>query len=789
VLNLKEGTPSGPPKRGLSWLVIRWRHVFFVAVLAVYGWSFSAGPLQFDRSLERMFVSGDPILAPFRHFQRTFGGNEVVLAVYHDPALFDSDGSGLRRLEEVGRRLREVEGLRDVFSLDRILGGPSVDLADPTVQRLTELFTGITHGRERTTAALVCLLDNQQPARHAAAVRALHAIMEEPYAGAAAGFVTGEPVLVHEGFSLVESDGRRLSLWTLVLLSGTILVCFRRLRWMVATLLVVHVSICLTEALLAASGLQLTLVSSMLAAIVAVVAIATMVHLIVWFVDQARHADSPSMALWHAIRRVQGPIFWSCVTDAAGFGSLMFAHVSPVRDFGLMTAIGSLIVLVCVFALFPVVTLFRFRLSDLRAGSAPSESFWLRRSIDLVCGYPRRLAAAIALGVIVVGLGSARVETETDFTRNFRADSPIVLAYAQVEEHLGGAGVLEVALPAPRSLTWSYFQSVLRLEERLRDESTGLTKVISLADAVVVGSPVAIESLPTSELRDVAVKAGVQGMRLKMPAFVDSLVALDPDDPDRAWFRIMLRGRERQSVADKLASIRTIRQIIDEEVQWQVNGENEPNAVNARPRQAYLTGYFVLLANLIQSVSQDQWLTFAIATVGVAICLLLAFRNLKLVAIALVPNIIPGFLVLGVMGWSGLKINMGAAMIAAVSMGLTVDSSVHYLTAYLHERSRGASLRTALDHAQQGVGKAALLSTLALMIGFSVLCTSDFIPTVYFGFLVNLAMLGGVAGNLLILPLLLLLWDRGPQQPAAVLSSGIPSAGRDINVAGHTGAD
>jgi len=781
VLTLSEGTPADEPTRGLSWLLIRWRFPLFAAVAAVYGWSLLAGPLQFDRSLERMFVAGDPILAPFHHFQRTFGGNEVVLAVYHDPALFADDGSGLQRLEDLGRRLRAVDGLRDVFSLDRILGGPSVNLADPTVQRLTELFTGITHGHERTTAALVCLLDNQQPARHAAAVRALHSIMQHPYPGASPGFVTGEPVLVHEGFSLVESDGRRLSLWTLVLLSGTILICFRRLRWMVATLLVVHVSIYLTEALLAASGLQLTLVSSMLAAIVAVVAIATMVHLIVWFLHQAPDAGSPAVALGRAIRRVQAPIFWSCVTDAAGFGSLMFAHVSPVRDFGLMTALGSLVVLACVFALFPSVTLFRFSPSALRAGPSASDSIWLRRSVDLVFRYPRRLAAAIALVAIVVGLGSARVETETDFTRNFRADSPIVLAYAQVEENLGGAGVLEIALPAPRSLTWSYLQDVLRLEQRLRQASTGLTKVISLADAVVAGSPVDIASLPTSELRDVAVKAGVQGMRLKMPAFVDSLVAVDPDDPDRAWFRIMLRGRERQSVAEKLASIRAIERIVDGAFEEELarHTDRDPieplmetavkaTSVDARPQKAYLTGYFVLLANLIQSVSQDQWLTFAIATVGVAICLSLAFRNWKLVAIALVPNIIPGFLVLGVMGWSGLKINMGAAMIAAVSMGLTVDSSVHYLTEYLFERSRGATMRAALDHAQQGVGKAALLSTLALMVGFSVLCTSDFIPTVYFGYLVNLAMLGGVAGNLLILPLLLLLWDRDPQPRAAI---------------------
>jgi predicted RND superfamily exporter protein len=110
---------------------------------------------------------------------------------------------------------------------------------------------------------------------------------------------------------------------------------------------------------------------------------------------------------------------------------------------------------------------------------------------------------------------------------------------------------------------------------------------------------------------------------------------------------------------------------------------------------------------------------------------------------------------MGMMGWLGLKINMGAAMIAAVSLGLSVDSSLHYLLSYQTARKAGLSSVAALGEVQQTVGRALVFATLALIIGFSSLCFSEFVPTIYFGALVSLAMLGGLLGNLVLLPLLL----------------------------------
>jgi len=146
--------------------------------------------------------------------------------------------------------------------------------------------------------------------------------------------------------------------------------------------------------------------------------------------------------------------------------------------------------------------------------------------------------------------------------------------------------------------------------------------------------------------------------------------------------------------------------------------------------------------------------------------MLLAFRSLPLALVALVPNALPILMVMGVMGWLGLKINMGAAMIAAVSLGLSVDSSIHYITGFRRARQSGLTVLQALTHVQQEVGRALFFSTLALIVGFTSLLLSQFVPTIYFGALVSLSMLGGLAGNLLVLPLLLSLITRDRTEDA-----------------------
>jgi hypothetical protein len=361
----------------------------------------------------------------------------------------------------------------------------------------------------------------------------------------------------------------------------------------------------------------------------------------------------------------------------------------------------------------------------------------------------------VLLAVVAV-FGMFQTEVETDFTKNFRSDSDIVTAYRVVENHLGGAGSCDLVIPAPHTLDWDFLSQVAdlshqidrELEARYGQRSSAINRSLSLATAV--------ETLAELESKDAAASAAacrltLPAMRWMMPEFYAALHGRDPID-GRRYLRVMLRVPEQQSASDKKELIKRLERLGD---------EHFPGTK--------VTGYFVLLSTLIDSVTRDQWLTFGIAVVGIGFLMWVAFRDLRLALIALVPNLLPVIVMIGLLGWlrvlvwPDLKVNIGVAMIAAVSMGLSIDSSIHYISGF-QRASRHLDFTAALTTVQRSVGQAMVLSTLALIVGFTVLATSEFVPTIYFGVLVSLTMLGGLLGNLVILPVLLRIDDARRRQ-------------------------
>lgn len=750
-------------ERFIRWIVaVRWPLFGVAVLLAVCAWP-AAHRVTFDRSIENMFAPNDPLLVTYRTLEEQFGESEIVMAVYEDAGLLARDGGGIQRLTDVETQLRQVPGVRDILSLagvNRALnyahplqslvpgGEKHVAIVDPDSQlsaAYRDMFQGYTHNAKGDIAALVCMLEPEHatPVPRSETIDQLRTLMEQQ----PNGMIAGEPVMVIEGFRYLDRDGQRLGWATTTLLAIAIIFCFRSVRWVIIPLVVVRLALLLTEASIVWLDLRLSMVSSMLAAIVTVVGVAVVVHIIVRFRLVRAMGLDKQQALIESGRLLIVPVFWSSATNGFGFVSLMMAGVGPVRDFGLMTAISCVWVLVCVILVIPSLALWgRFDTDPRQAWGDQLLGGELDRLVHVPTARVTRWVAAISLLIAVSVIGMTRLEIETDFTRNFRRGSTIVSAYTFIENNLGGAGVWDIMIPAPDKLDDAYVRRVVDFERALRavtirsddgQQVAGLTKVLSLIDGIeAAGINPLLERIPP-ELK-------AKGMAVTMPHFVKSL-RTDFHEPGRQqYLRIMLRAREQQSAAEKEQLITRVTAVAEQ--YFPATAETPP---------AQVTGYYVLLTNLINSILRDQWTCFAVATVGVGIMIAVAFRSLTLALVALVPNVLPIFIVLGTMGWLGFKVNMGAAMIAAVSMGLSVDSSIHYLSFFLRARAAGMSVTEAISDVQQSVGRSATYSTIALMVGFLALCGSQFVPTIYFGCLVSLAMLGGLLGNVVVLPLLL----------------------------------
>jgi uncharacterized protein len=747
--------------RVASWLV-SYRGLLAVAAvaLAVVSVERSRG-LEFVKSIDTMFDRADPALVPYRRMARAFGSSEVVLAAYDDPDLFTA--AGIDRLRSLTTRLGQLSAVSSATSLASTpLGNRIIDIQEsPTARKLITLMEGYALGADRRTAAVVCVLKPpddstsaltaRTPSR-ADAIDEIRSCMRE----FPAGTVAGEPVMLRDGFAMLQRDGNLLGTTAGLLAGLVLLISFRSIRWLIVPLAVVLLALWSTRGILAVAGLRLTMVSTMLSAMVTVVAIATTVHVIIGFRQHREAGLDPETALVRTFATLFWPVVGAIATDVIGFGALISSRVGPVHDFGIMTAIGAGMVLVAVALVVPWLALAGRFTSDPRQAWGEGA---LERGLDTLVKWIVRhplpiLGAAITIVAVAV-TGMRWLTVETDFTKNFRASSPIVASYDMIESRLGGAGVWDVLVPVGENIDGTTLARVARLEERLRDDVTvagptgdqmpALTKVMSVADVMAAMSPVSLERLEETRLGSWIISRAISLLETELPQLGRSLIGTDPRDGSR-WLRVMLRARERQPAEVKRSIIAQVRQVVAEE--FPGDDEEPPGEV---------TGFFVLLAQLVDRMISDQWFTFLLAAAGIFLLLSLAFRSPLLGLVSLVPNALPIFVVLGLLGWIGTPVNMGTAMIAAVSMGLSVDSSIHYITAFRHRLHNGDAFHAALETAHQTAGRAMIFSTLALVVGFLALTTSGFIPTVSFGTLSCLTLIGGLLGNLVVLPVLLTL--------------------------------
>ncbi len=764
------------PSERLATMLVRWRGAWFplAMVLLILGLLIGRN-LEFDRRIESLYAAADPVLLEYSESKSLFGGDEFVIISYDEPELLDEFGNlsdpARGRLDVLRERLHAIPGINTGSTQDLSSASApqtiSIDLSTvpgfvkPLIEKqlsnfelpqdiLHDLMRNVLIGRNDVTTALVLRL---QPETEAAMPRA-ETIARIRDVAATTGnefdreiFIVGEPVQVLDMFRYVEDDGQVLFAVSLVLLAFVLLILLRSVRWVTLPVLVVVVTIAWTQAILVLANAQLSMVSSMLNSLVTIIGVATVMHLAVHFRDQA--GDDFESSLRNTLAAKLPPILWTCLTTAAGFAALLASRITPVRSFGMMMTLATVLVLFAVAMTLPGgVLVGNPRQAAPKGVSGRRLTRRLTAATDWTIRHRVRILIAFFVVTVFCGFGFLRLTVETDFSKNFREDSPIVqgLNFAETPERLGGAGTWEVNFPAPPELSEDFVKQVEKLTTELRDQFTNddgtgeISKVLSVSDGLN-----AVPKLPfvTQNFeRQLHVLTQVQ------PEFLPTLY-----NAEAGRMRIVLRAPERQPAGQKLDLIRRVREVtqnwVDEEL-----GERFPNA------EAKATGLFVLLAFLIQSLLSDQATSFFLAVVGIGMMMLLAFRDWRTALVAVAPNLFPIVFVIGLMGWVGVPINIATAMIASVSIGLTVDSSIHYITGYRTARANGFDRDAALRETHASVGRALVYANLALIAGFSVLTLSHFIPLVYFGILVSLAMLGGLAGNLLLLPVLLGWTDR-----------------------------
>ena len=725
--------------------------------------------LTFDQTIESFFPPDNPDIQLLLQARQDFGGDEFVIVAWEEPGLIRTNPeneipelseAAASRISGLSQKLSELPGVdKDrTRDLERFLRKSPYN--KNTRQKMLKLFDGVLIGPDGQSTAIVLQLLSvkKSPVSRAETVAVIRDTTAATIPGAA---VAGEAVQIQDMFNLVERDGNILYLASLVVLSIMLLVIFKNLRWVLASLGIVIASVTCTRAVLVIAGVQLSMVSSMLNSLVTVISISTTTHIILYYRELRSELDQHAATL-RTLQELWHPVMWTVIAIAVGFAALLVSDIVPVRSFAIMMTLGTLIVLLVTLAVLPATFASGSHVpipGKIRMEDALDRL--LEKMAHVIDRHPIGTTIWCLVLVAVTAPGLFIMQIETDFSRNFRESSPIVKSLKFIETHLGPAGSWNVSFDVPDPITTEFLDSTRELTDRLHELSAAGIEldVLSLNDGI-----------------DIPPRLGNAAKRLntfmnKQPEMVEEFY-----NPDRQRMRIVLRSAEQQPTDVKLAQIQQVREIVaghfDKQHALDVarvaaavvagGAGGTANTPMPPPQSATASGLFVLMAHIIDSLLADQIRSFIGASMGTVVCMWIAFRSLRIGLIALVPNVFPIALVTGSLGLLNVPVNIGTAMIASVAMGFTC--SVHYIAVFQKSLPE-VGLTRALQVAQSGVGKAVVLAHIALVAGFMVLTVSEFIPLVYFGALLSLSMIGGLISDLVLLPLLLRWTTKDPTRP------------------------
>ena len=748
--------------------------------------------VSYEQSIRSFFADDDPIIVDYRRASDVFGDDNFVFVAYDDKALLTP--GGMDRVAELAAELgpSKLDGVTRVESLDAMpllwrvddgliamdsLPGFARNLAQRKMKdairnvnlsggsalavggfvrsadaagladlkgRLVKhpLFVGTLIDARAETTALVVRLKKTEDYDVKVTVQELRkradAFASRHKLGRPA--IVGPPVLLADGFHSIDVDGKRLAIVGMVLIGVVTLSATQSLWWALVPLLSGWVVWLASEWVLSTFNMRLSLSGGPLVAQIIVLTMPAASHLAIHFRDERRREGDARVAARSTLACVSSPILWCAATGAIGYGALVTSNVVPIRQFGWIMGVCTLMASLLVMAISPAAMLPPFRLDlPVKSGSKSRVGGGVVRVTEWVYHHPARVVIGLVAIVVPVALGMGRLTYESNYINAFKPTSRVVQDYQKVESRLGGIGVVELIVPASGPVTPATLEKYRSVERGLveaRGDRPKADYVLSLA--TVLDPDRRISALPeASASRILATKL--------------ELIAASPQaellrgflNPGAKQARILVRLVEQQESPAKSA----------------IFAEATDLATRAFGPESYLTGLSFLMTRTTQGVIKTQWTTFFWSVAGILLMLTIAFRGPVLAALAILPTLLSVALVLGLMGWLGIKLDMATALVASVALGLSVDDTFHCLLQFHRYRST-EPFRPSLFASYAVTGPGVLLSSSAVAVGFLALRLSEFTPFSNFGAMVAIATAGSTIGNILLLPACLTLGER-----------------------------
>jgi predicted RND superfamily exporter protein len=578
----------------------------------------------------------------------------------------------------------------------------------------------------------------------------------------------GVPMIVADSVDYIRNDLVVFGVAVLVFLILILALEFRKQRWILLPLITCLATCLFMLGLLGRIGWHVTVVSSNFVSLLLILCLALTLHIIVRYREmhtQRPEADQFTLVS-ETVRRIVWPCFYTAVTTIVAFGSLIVSGIRPVIDFGLMMSIGVVVAFIFSFTLFPAVLML------LQPGQPRSRND-LTATITAFCarlirrhGRPTLL---VFFALALIGLaGTTRLTVENRFIDYYRKNTEIYQGMELIDRELGGTTPLDVIIDAPNIDSETDDPDAAYEEEFIdiyADETAAEAGITSrsywfnswrLDDIAKIHEY--LEQLPeTGKVVSIATITSILKQidpQVLHDNFTLSIIyeRLQPDIRQALFSQYMsedgdqLRFSVRVFESDPTLRRDKLLQQIRTDLGQQMNLDEE---------QIRLTGMLVLYNNMLQSLFQSQIMTLGFVFLAIMLMFLVLFRSIKTAVTAIIPILASTCMILGLMGWFGIPLDLMTITIAAITVGIGVDDTIHYVHRFRHEFAVDGDYWAAIERCHRSIGRAIYYTSVTIMLGFSILALSRFIPTIYFGVLTSLAMLIALLANMTVLPLLL----------------------------------
>jgi hypothetical protein len=587
----------------------------------------------------------------------------------------------------------------------------------------------------------------------------------ERYRDGAQIYLGGAPMIADDLVTFVQSDLSNFSFAVVLLIIFALGLIFRKIRWVALPLACCAVAGTIMVGVLGLMDWRVTVVSSNFISLLLIITISLTVHLTVRYRElrATRHFSNHDKLLQHSVLSMFRPCLYTALTTAVAFGSLIVSGILPIITFGWMMMMGVATALIVTFTLFPAV------MSSINKDETEHSSNLKLNLTSALANFTEKMRGKILLLYFLVllfsliGLGQLRVENS--FIDYFRESTEIFQGMSLFDDKLGGTLSFDVVVDLAADeeafddgfgddfgggfddgfgdsedsddaywFTAPKMDQVKAIHQYLdNDPQTG--KVLSFGAVIelaeILNGNQAIDGLLWAVLYN------------RIPETLKETVVNPFISIDENQLRFNVRVIESADDLNRNELLQRIETGIEQEFGF----EDE---------QVELTGILVMYNNVLQSLFQSQILTLGVVMFAIMLMFLVLFRSLKIAFICIIPNAIAAAFVLGIMGWLGIPLDIMTITIAAISVGIGVDNTIHYMHRFKREFPRFGNYRDTMFFCHNSIGRAMYFTSMTIIAGFSILALSNFIPTIVFGLLTSLAMLVALIGSLTLLPQLLI---------------------------------